>query len=251
VTHTSSSTNHQLSIRLPMSAIPAKPSGRLNKSPHLFVPSPVDDPSRAAARPRKDSPRWHEFEAAFLASRSKFVRIAYGILRNREDAEDAVQDALISAYVHLPSFEGRSVLKTWFTRIVLNASLMILRKRKPTYIDWDLESTNADGEDWLDKIPSSKPDPESAYAAKEKSELIDSFIAELSPTLRKAFTMAYFQEIDSRQAGALLGITAENFKSRVWRAKRYVTHRARRSIVAPIRSFSSSPYIRAVAGALR
>jgi RNA polymerase sigma-70 factor (ECF subfamily) len=47
--------------------------------------------------------------------------MAYTILRNKEDAEDAVQDALLSAYVHLRAFEGRSALTTWFSRIVLNA----------------------------------------------------------------------------------------------------------------------------------
>ena len=65
----------------------------------------------------------------FLASRPKFVGIAYSILRNKEDAEDAVQDAVLSAYVHLRNFEGRSAFTTWFTRIVLNAALMVLRKR--------------------------------------------------------------------------------------------------------------------------
>jgi DNA-directed RNA polymerase specialized sigma24 family protein len=54
----------------------------------------------------------------FLASRAKFTGLACGILQNKEDAEDAVQDALVSAYVHLRRFEGRSAIKTWFTRVV-------------------------------------------------------------------------------------------------------------------------------------
>ncbi len=75
------------------------------------------------------------FQEMFVASRSKFVAMAHAILRNREDAEDAVQDAFLSGYRHLRSFEGRSALTTWFTRIVLNAALMIRRKRKSPWMD--------------------------------------------------------------------------------------------------------------------
>ena len=78
----------------------------------------------------------------FVASRPKFVAMARGILRNREDAEDAVQNSFISGYLHLRSFEGRSALSTWFTRIVLNAALMIQRKRKRLTIQSPAANSN-------------------------------------------------------------------------------------------------------------
>jgi RNA polymerase sigma factor (sigma-70 family) len=56
-------------------------------------------------------------------------RIALRRLRNVEDAEDAVQDALLSAYKHIGSFEGRAQLSTWLTRIVINVAGMKLRSR--------------------------------------------------------------------------------------------------------------------------
>ena len=68
---------------------------------------------------RAGKPRLGSATGNVLASREQFLRMAYVVLRNREDAEDALQDALISAYKHLRSFEGRSALKTWFTRVVL------------------------------------------------------------------------------------------------------------------------------------
>src|SRR5262249_55561333 len=70
------------------------------------------------------------FEEMYAVTRPKFVAMAYGILRNREDAEDAVQNAFLSAHLLSRSFEGRSALRTWLTRIVLNAALMVQRKRK-------------------------------------------------------------------------------------------------------------------------
>src|SRR6202007_2542609 len=92
----------------------------------------------------------------FLASRPKFVAMAYSILRNKEDAEDAVQDAVLSAYVHLRNFEGRSAFTTWFTRIVLNAALMILRKRTNSRIDSLPEPPTADQIPWTEWIPASQ-----------------------------------------------------------------------------------------------
>src|SRR6202035_4612286 len=102
--------------------------------------------------------RKEAFEEMFVASRPKFVAMAHAILRNREDAEDAVQNALLSGYLHLRSFEGRSALRTWFTRIVLNAALMIQRKRKPSTIQPLAENSNSRELNWAENIPDSEPD---------------------------------------------------------------------------------------------
>ena len=59
----------------------------------------------------------------------RLQRTALAILRNKEDAEDAVQDALCRAYIRLQSFQGKSSLSTWLTRIVINSALMIRRRR--------------------------------------------------------------------------------------------------------------------------
>ncbi|MBA0085767.1 MAG: hypothetical protein HRJ53_12285, partial [Acidobacteria bacterium Pan2503] len=70
----------------------------------------------------------------FVASRRKFLRQAKAILRNKEDAEDALQNAFMSAFLRLHRFEGRSALSTWFTRVVINAALMIRRSREPAWL---------------------------------------------------------------------------------------------------------------------
>jgi hypothetical protein len=85
---------------------------------------------RSCVDTRLETEGMEAFEGMVVASRSKFLTIANAILRNREDAEDAVQNAILSGYRHLPSFGGRSDLTTWFTRIVMNAALMIRRKQK-------------------------------------------------------------------------------------------------------------------------
>src|ERR1700744_4999304 len=99
-------------------------------------------------------------EEMFVALRSKFVATAYSILQNREDAEEAVQEAFLSAHCHLRNFEGRSALKTWLTRIVMNSALMMRRKRKPIVIKSLSEAEASNEEDWAESLPDLYPNPE-------------------------------------------------------------------------------------------
>jgi len=179
----------------------------------------------------------------FLTSRNRFVGLAYTILRNKEDAEDAVQDAFLSACRHLRTFEGRSAFTTWFTRIVLNAALMIRRRRKYSRIEPPPESfTAVDEASWTERVPASQPDPEMIYAEGETFRLVDVLLGKMSPILRQAFTMTYYEEMSNEEAGALLGITTGTFKSRLLRARRHLMNHARRSVLAPIRRRTDSQF---------
>ncbi len=190
----------------------------------------------SGARPA--SQEWEAVQEMFLASRPKFIGLAYSILRNKEDAEDAVQDAMLSAYRHLRSFEGRSAFTTWFTRIVFNAALMIRRKRKLARIEFFPNFAESDDTPWTERIPAPQPDPEMACAEAETFRSIDEVLQKMSPLLGQAFTMAYYDELSFEEAGAALGVTTGTFKSRVYRAKQYLVRHTHRSLVAPIRCAS-------------
>ena len=166
----------------------------------------------------------------FVASRTKFVALAHAILRNREDAEDAVQNAFLSGYVHLRNFEGRSALRTWFTRIVLNAALMVQRKRKPSTPKQFAENSNSQEINWAENIPTSQPDPEMVHAEVETLQFIDKILGKLKPVLRQAFTMTYFDELSGPEACAILGVSAGTFKARLFRAKRQVFDHTKRAV---------------------
>jgi RNA polymerase sigma-70 factor (ECF subfamily) len=203
-------------------------------------------PSRASVRHRSRRPveirpmlhGLEAFEEMVLVSRPKFVAMAQAILRNREDAEDAVQNAFLSGYLHLPSFEGRSALTTWFTRIVLNAALMMLRKRKSAWKGYQPETGAPDDLAWLQKIPTSQPDPEMIYAEHETFQFVRGVLEKLNPALRQAFTVTYFDEMSGSDARAVLGISKAAFKSRLLRARRFL-HQAQRTREA--RRISAQP----------
>ena len=108
---------------------------RRTGSPTLAAPNP----ERAAASPVV-SEEWSLIQQAiggdspaqnqiFAGDTAKLHRTAFAILRNKEDAEDAVQEGLYKAYRNLGSFQGRSSLSTWLTRIVINSALMIRRRK--------------------------------------------------------------------------------------------------------------------------
>jgi RNA polymerase sigma-70 factor, ECF subfamily len=175
------------------------------------------------------------FEKMFMASRSKFVAMARAILRNKEDAEDAVQNAFLSGYLHLQSFEGRSALKTWFTRIVMNAALMIQRKRKPGTFQPLTGNNNSLEVKWTETIPALEPDPEMVHAKRETLQLVDAVLGKLKPVLRQAFTMTYFDELSGSEACAMLGVSIGTFKARLFRAKRQVFGHTKRALWLPLK----------------
>jgi RNA polymerase sigma-70 factor, ECF subfamily len=190
--------------------------------------------AQAVVETRPDSVPTEAFEKMFVASRARFVATAHAILRNQEDAEDAVQNAFLSGYIHLRSFEGRSALKTWFTRIVLNAALMILRKRRLSPIQPLPENSDSHEENWTVNIPALEPDPEMVFVERETFACVSGILGKMNPVLRQAFTMTYYDELSRREASAALGVSPGAFKARLFRAKRQVFDQTKQALVASI-----------------
>jgi len=176
-------------------------------------------------------PATETFHEMFVTSRPKFVSIAYSILRNMEDAEDAVQDAFVSGHLHLRNFQGRSTLKTWFTRVVLNAALMICRKRNSVQLVSAPERATENSSKWMDGIPSPEPDPEMCWARSEALGLIEELTAELKPSLRAAFLMYYGNDVSVSEACVMAGVSVSTFKARLFRARCQVIREAKRALV--------------------
>ena len=159
------------------------------------------------------------FEEMFVASRRMFLRKAHAILRNKEDAEDAVQNAFMSGFLKLHRFQGRSALSTWFTRIVINSALMIRRSREPAWLASLPECNSQPDLHWTETVPSSQPDPETLCAEGERAQQIDTALQTMTPILRQAFDLVYHQQLSIREACARLNVTIPAFKARLFRAR--------------------------------
>jgi RNA polymerase sigma-70 factor (ECF subfamily) len=167
----------------------------------------------------------------FLISRKRLLRVAYGVLQNQQDAEDAVQDAFLSATRYFGNFEGRSAVATWLTRIVINAALMARRKRKrkSTFVR-SLHDLNGDDAVFVETIPDLQPNPELAYSQAESFAFLDALINEMNPLLRQAVKSAYYDELSSSEASSALAIPIPRYKARLFRGTRLLQNRARRQM---------------------
>src|SRR5260370_19157502 len=116
--------------------------------------------------------------------RQQLFRAAHRITRSREDAEDAVQDSLLRAFVHMRDFDGRSKLGTWLTRIAINSALMILRKKpaSPEIATHSNHNFYPDGPP--SEISNPLPNPEKRCAQSEEESMLKKAIQRLRPTLR-------------------------------------------------------------------
>ena len=179
------------------------------------------------ARTRPASRQDDVLQEIFLVSRKQLFRVAFRILKNEEDAEDAVQDAMISAFRHFDAFEHRAQITTWLTRIVVNASLMIHRKRKSA-VTWSLQESVADETVFADTIPDHQPNPESAYQRVESLESIDSLINEMNPLLSTAIKATYYHELSTAEASAALAVPISTFKARLFRGTHLLQKKVRR-----------------------
>jgi RNA polymerase sigma-70 factor, ECF subfamily len=154
-------------------------------------------------------------------------RLAIGILRNREDAEDALQDAMLKAYSNLKQFQGNSRFYTWIARITINEALMMIRRRhgdRELALDEMMESDTGflrrELEDWSNY-------PEKTYAQEELRRILEDALRRLSPRLCSAFRLRNVEELSVKETGARLGLSTNGVKSRVSRARSRLQKRLR------------------------
>ena len=159
-------------------------------------------------------------EDLFAPHTSRLYRTAFRLLRNKEDAEDAMQDGLCKAYVSLSSFQGRSSFSTWLTRIVINSALMT-RRRESAHPEASLdEILDSQPERSPQAIVDTQPDPEKLCAATEINSLVEEHVQQLPPLLQTAFRLRSSHGLSAAESSEALGISTTAFKSRICRARR-------------------------------
>jgi RNA polymerase sigma-70 factor (ECF subfamily) len=160
---------------------------------------------------------WAFVELCTRNSKRVFNTI-YGVTKNREDAEDALQDSMMRAFLHLKQFDGRSSFATWFTRIGINSALMILRKRR-IRLETSIDAT-AEGETWQTwQIADHSADPEKHYVGHERSAHLKKAICRLPSALRLVVERGQMEGHSMKQIAHNMGISIPATKSRLARAK--------------------------------
>jgi RNA polymerase sigma-70 factor (ECF subfamily) len=156
--------------------------------------------------------------------------VARRILRNEEDANDAVQDAFLSAFEGIGRFQGQSRLSTWLHRIVVNAALGRLRRtaRHPERSIEDLLPHFGEGEHQIDLPVPWKATPETALQRQESCELLRHCIDQLPESYRTVLLVRDIEGLDTEETAQMLGTSPGVVKTRLHRARQ-----ALRSLLDP------------------
>lgn len=151
---------------------------------------------------------------------ASFKRIALRVLGNAADAEDAVQDAFLSAYKHLDQFRGRAQMSTWLTTIVVNKARMKVRQRsRQLQISIDAEDRDENSHPFSDALSDRRPTPEEVCQRLEVWERLAQLLAWLSPPLRATFQLREMDGLTIREAAQVLGVAEGTVKARLARAR--------------------------------
>jgi RNA polymerase sigma-70 factor (ECF subfamily) len=186
-----------------------------------------DSTSYAAARAYDDLSLVHAckngdtsaFEQLVRRYDTKLFRIAQHITHNREDAQDAVQDAFLKVFRKLSQYRENSQFSTWLIWITINESLMKPRKQRSSAEVSIAEDSPDEGQlarydlaDWV-------PDPEKLYQGSEVRDILRTELQKLRPGLRVVFVLRDVEELSSDKTAEVLSLTPVAVKARLWRAR--------------------------------
>ena len=165
------------------------------------------------------------FEQLVKRHGRRLLRISQTVTRNREDSEDAVQEALLKAFQNLAEFREDSQFSTWLIRITVNQSLMKLRKQR-THKEVSLdENCESDGDASPVDVPDRAPNPEQLCWASELRDILGKTVEELRPILRTVFVLRDVEGLSIDQTARVLNLSQAAVKARLWRVRLHLRER--------------------------
>src|SRR6266853_749201 len=202
----------------------------------------AEDADLVQASKAGDSAAFEELVARYDR---KLFRIAYHILHNPDDAQDVVQDSFIKVFHNLGQFRADSKFSTWLYRIVVNQSLMELRKQRRK-LSTSIELSNEHDDEGQLPIDVSdwRPNPEEQYKESELRDLLTTLLMELRPALRVVFVMHDIEGQSLQETAEALALSLAAVKTRSLRARLYL----REQLTVHFRKESGSKAIDKVAG---
>jgi RNA polymerase sigma-70 factor (ECF subfamily) len=146
------------------------------------------------------------------------MKMALRILRDTQEAEDELQNAWWKAWLHIGGFDGDARFSTWMTRIVINQSLMRLRRaRRGRFVYLDAPA--------IGELFDRRSTPEESLYRRELGELVRREIGRIPPSLRHALVLREVDQLPMPEVAERLGISLSAAKSRLLRARHELRRR--------------------------
>lgn len=159
------------------------------------------------------------FTELMARHRNSAMKIALSILRDRQEAEDEVQNAFWKAYEHIGYFHGDSKFSTWLTRIVVNQCLMRLRQLRRARVLYLEEALGSGDESITLELKDVRQSPEQELGREQVSRVLEEEIRRTPPLLRKVFLLRDVEQRPMPEVAEALGISVAAAKSRLLRAR--------------------------------
>ena len=169
-------------------------------------------------------------QAAFgrlvLAYQTPVYNLAYRMLGNTGEAEEAAQEAFLRAYTRLHSYDPQRPFRSWMMSIASHYCIDLLRKRRIIWLSFEDEiaapggSTAGQATSAEARLASNSPNPEAVVTQREREAQIQQLLAALSPTDRAAITLRYWYDYSYEEIAETLDLTVSAVKSRLHRARR-------------------------------
>jgi RNA polymerase sigma-70 factor (ECF subfamily) len=164
------------------------------------------------------------FETLVERHEERLYRVAMRLLRNENDAQEVLQDALVSAWQNLGSFAGRSQFGSWVYRVTVNAALMLLRtrRRRPTVSVEEMTPTALDAavsQSQLGSTSDWSKRPDEQLQSGELKQHVEAALDTLPEILRLVFVLRDVEGLSTEETADVLGISIPNVKTRLHRAR--------------------------------
>lgn len=200
-----------MSVQVPSVAV-------LWKHTHLEVSEATEERSLVAQAKSGCS---KAFGQLYERHRMRIYQTVLRVVRQREDAEDAVQRCFQQAFTNLARFREESRFSTWVSRIAINEALMLLRQRRANTPLSETSYENAESLFVLN-LEDMAPNPEQTLAANELRATLIQALSELRNNLRSVVLLREFHGLTNEETAQRLGLTVAAVKARVFHARRWL-----------------------------
>ena len=162
------------------------------------------------------------FAELVVRHQRRAARIAFHYLRDAADADEAVQDAFVKAYVHIGTFREELPFEVWFTRILINGCLDRLktRRRRERWMAPPVVDVTGAERDPAEYLPSRGASPEERLLSKERMYQVSNALAKLPERQRMVFMLSHFEGRSSREVSATTGLNESTVRVHLFRAVR-------------------------------
>lgn len=158
------------------------------------------------------------YEIIMRRYNQRLYRVVRAILRDDSETEEVMQDAYVSAYVHLDQFAGRASFATWLTKIAVHAALARVRWRNRSV---PLDETDLEGAPSM-KLTDTSPGPEQTTSNTELREMLEKAVMALPEAYRTVLMLRDVGELSTSETAMALDLTEENVKVRLHRGRALV-----------------------------